>query len=149
MPTQKDCSSMKMLRGGAADGALGAARVGDEGVWRGVARDFRKQFDRGGNWERDVDEIRAAHGSGEVRRRFVNSIAGAGLLKNWLTIESDDARRRKMRSKRERERSADESRAEYGNAVKCGGGVFSHFIYAMRRPTAGAIMRHSVISCAN
>ena len=99
-------------------------------------RNFGKQFDGRRNRKRNVNKIRAKHSSSEISSRFVNYVESTRFGKNRFSIETNNVRIRKMFSQRKRKRPADKSRAEYGYAMKSGGGIIGHVVMrcGVRRP---------------
>src|SRR5258707_6645910 len=81
----------KIFGGGLRDAQLGAAGVGDEGVFGSEAGDFREKVDGDADGERDEDEIGGAERGGEIAGEgFVEDIARAGFADGFGAVPAGD-----------------------------------------------------------
>jgi len=145
----EECGSgfflFEKFNGGSADSQLGAASVGDQGVRRGVLCDFGQDVQCDADWQRNVNQVGAANGRLDGPRKCLVRHTGAfQLVRDLFAIPAGDDYVRRVFSKGLGERAADEPGAENDDALN----EMGHR-YATRRPTAGAMMRISLISCAN
>src|SRR5438445_266443 len=88
---ERGCRRGKIFGGGLREAKLGAAGVGDEGVFGGEASDFWEEVECDADGERDVNKIGGAEGGGEIAGEgFVDYVARAGLVCDFGTIPSGD-----------------------------------------------------------
>jgi hypothetical protein len=106
MATQEEWpfASSEKFFGSLRDTHFGTASIGDQGMRRGVARDFRKKINRRGNWQSDVDKVGALQRSGEftVERR-IDSASCMSFTDNVGAVPSGDANVRRVFAQRQTE----------------------------------------------
>src|SRR5271155_59604 len=154
MATKKDRSGgrMKNLQRGMHDAQLGAARIGNQRVRRGVLGDFWQQIERSANRQSNVDQVRAMQRRGEIAvMRFIDGPARFRLAHRLGAIPASDVHVRRIFFQRQRERSTDQPGAKNGDPLDEVGGRHESYDAqaAMVRPMAGAMMRSSRMSCSN
>src|SRR5260370_1170316 len=86
---ERGCRRGEIFGGGLRYAKLGAAGVGDEGVFGGEACDFWEEVECDADGERDVNKIGGAEGGGEIAGEgFVDYVAPEGLLCGFAPITS-------------------------------------------------------------
>src|SRR5713101_249354 len=126
MPAEKSRAAAKVSLRAAAYHRLGAARVGDEGIRPGSSGDGGQRLDCGCDGERDVNQVGVAHRAREIARRFLDRAPQNYALEHVFAVKSNSCDGGRVFSKRERERSADEAGADYGDATKAGLVCYGH-----------------------
>jgi hypothetical protein len=107
----------KKLGGSLRDTQLCAARVGDEGMERSVARDFRQKVKRRRDGESDVDEIGVAQGGSELSGEgFVYGAPRARCFRNVGAVPAGEVHSLGVLAESESEGTADEAGAEDSDA---------------------------------
>src|SRR6267142_7195368 len=79
------------FRGGFDDADFGAARIGDEGVSWGVARNFRKKIEGGSDGKCDVDQVGILQSRCEFcGERFVKCAASVRFMSDFGAVPAGD-----------------------------------------------------------
>src|SRR5690348_510530 len=152
MAAQKHDAFGKTFFGCGANGALGAAGVGNQRMARHVTSDFRQPLDGQTDRQRDVNEVRARQRLRQIRLGLIYNTQLERALQDVWFIPAHDANAGKCLTRGQGKRSANQSGAEHGDAAygrrHTPRGERDHHA-AILRPTAGAIMRNCAISSSS
>ena len=80
-----------MFFGCRADGALGAARIGDQRTFGHMARDLRQALDGEAHGESDVNQVRAGQRLGQLRIGFIDYAQLQGAFEHGGLVPADEA----------------------------------------------------------
>ena len=80
-----------MFFGRRADGALGAACIGDQRTFGHLARDLRQALDGQTHGESDVNEVRAGQRFGQLRTGFIDHTQLQGAFEHGGFVPADEA----------------------------------------------------------
>src|ERR1700722_5722955 len=120
-----------------------------------MARNLRQNIHRGADWQRHINQVGTFDGGLQFTGKNLVRCAQIFCARHGVpAIPRSNVDPFRIFTKRQRERTADQTGAKYADAIdevcwRHESGCELDHGQAMRRPIAGAMMRNSPINCSN